>query len=181
MIPTMIGSTAIPPLCERKLPLKKDILLIEASGPRRDLRAEVLRKLGAQVDFAGDIAAARDLWRPDAYRLVLLDLRPDHKSACAFGSEMEARAPRQRVAFLTGKPEYLSDRLPALGADIPAPEPAEIASQPGKANHGPRGPLFTAAARISAARSMQNGRSKPEGTPQQSFGELVRKITEEGG
>jgi len=43
---------------------KKRVLLIDASHAKRDLRAEVLRKLGIDVDCAADMAEARSWWGP---------------------------------------------------------------------------------------------------------------------
>jgi hypothetical protein len=48
---------------------KKRVLLIDKSYAKRDLRAEVLRKLGIDVDSAADIVEARVWWRPALYDL----------------------------------------------------------------------------------------------------------------
>ena len=50
---------------------KKRVLLIDTSHAKRDLRAEVLRKLGIDVDSAADIVEARVWWKPARYDLVL--------------------------------------------------------------------------------------------------------------
>ena len=52
---------------------KKRVLLIDTSHSKRDLRAEVMRKLGIDVDSAADIAEARIWWRPALYDLVLMN------------------------------------------------------------------------------------------------------------
>ena len=44
---------------------KKRILLLDTSQTKRDLRADVMRKLGIEVDCAADIAEARLLWQAD--------------------------------------------------------------------------------------------------------------------
>jgi DNA-binding response OmpR family regulator len=53
---------------------KKRVLLIDSSHAKRDLRAQVLRKFGMDVDSAADIAEARAWWRPALYNLVLINL-----------------------------------------------------------------------------------------------------------
>ena len=53
---------------------KKKVLLVDASSRKRDLRAEVMRKLGMDVDCAADIDEARSWWRVNLYDLVLMNL-----------------------------------------------------------------------------------------------------------
>ncbi len=53
---------------------KKRVLLIDTSHAKRDLRSEVLRKRGMDVDSAVDIAEARAWWRPALYDLVLINM-----------------------------------------------------------------------------------------------------------
>ncbi len=43
---------------------KKRVFLIDASHAKRDLRAEVMRKVGIDVDSAAEFAEARVWWRP---------------------------------------------------------------------------------------------------------------------
>jgi len=56
---------------------KKRVLLIDSSHTKRDLRAEVLRKLGIDVDSAADIAEARSWWKPALYDLVLINMEKE--------------------------------------------------------------------------------------------------------
>ena len=95
---------------------KKRILLVVSDDIRRDLRARVLRKLGADVECAADISEARSLWRADSYNLVLLDVFRDSRNAEEFCAEVKAAKPPQAVAFLVGKPDYVaaSPRIDAL-------------------------------------------------------------------
>jgi CheY-like chemotaxis protein len=51
---------------------KKRVLLLDTSQTKRDLRAEVMRKLGIDVDCAADVLEARSWWRADLYNLVLM-------------------------------------------------------------------------------------------------------------
>jgi len=91
---------------ERK---KKRVLLIDASHPKRDLRAGVMRKLGMDVDCAADITEARSWWRAALYDLVLVNMEkgPGHRDR--FCKDIRGATPPQRMAFLVGKPEYLAD------------------------------------------------------------------------
>ena len=50
---------------------KKRVLLLDTSQTKRDLRADVMRKLGIEVDCAADVIEARCWWRADLYDLVL--------------------------------------------------------------------------------------------------------------
>ena len=87
---------------------KKRILLVVSDDVRRDLRARVLQKLGADVDCAADISEARSLWRADSYNLVLLDVARDARNAEEFCADVKAAKPPQAVAFLVGKPDYIA-------------------------------------------------------------------------
>jgi len=58
----------------RSLLKKKRVLLVDTSPTKRYLRAEVMLKLGMEVDCAADICEARCWWRADLYNLVLLNV-----------------------------------------------------------------------------------------------------------
>jgi CheY-like chemotaxis protein len=91
-------------------PLKrKRVLLIDTSHAKRDLRAEVLRKLGIDVDSAPDIAEARAWWRPALYDLVLINMEEGRGQRDKFCDDLRSATPPQRLAFLVGQPKYLSD------------------------------------------------------------------------
>ena len=98
---------------------KKRVLLVDSFATRRDLRARVMQKLGIEVDCAADISEARSLWRADSYNLVLMNVPNDAASAEEFCCEVKNAKPPQRVAFLVGKPEYLSASQAADGMPIP--------------------------------------------------------------
>ena len=53
---------------------KKRVLLVDTSRTKRDLRAEVMRRLGMEVDCAADIPEARAWWKADLYDLVLINV-----------------------------------------------------------------------------------------------------------
>ena len=87
---------------------KKRILPVDSFATRRDLRAQVMRKMGMEVDCAADISEARSLWRADSYNLVLMNVRNETINVESFCVEVRAAKPPQVIAFLVGKPEYLA-------------------------------------------------------------------------
>jgi len=88
---------------------KKRLLLVDASHAQRDLRAEVLRRRGIDVDSASDIAEARIWWRPALYDLVLIHMEKGSGQRDKFCDELRSAHPPQRLAFLVGRPAYLTD------------------------------------------------------------------------
>jgi CheY-like chemotaxis protein len=88
---------------------KKRVLLIDTSHAKRDLRAEVLRKVGIDVDSAADIVEARVWWRPALYDLVLINMEKGRGQRDKFCDDVRSATPPQRLAFLVGQPEYLAD------------------------------------------------------------------------
>ena len=88
---------------------KKRVLLIDTSHAKRDLRAEVLRKLGIDVDSAADIVEARVWWKPALYDLVLISMEKGRGHRDKFCDDVRSATPPQRLAFLIGQPEYLAD------------------------------------------------------------------------
>jgi hypothetical protein len=88
---------------------KKRVLLVDSSPTKRELRAEVMRKLGIDVDSAADIPEARCWWRPDLYDLVLFNVEKDGGHRDRFCEDIRSVTPRQQLAFLVGKPDYLAD------------------------------------------------------------------------
>ena len=88
---------------------KKRVLLIDTSHAKRDLRADIMRKLGIDVDSASDIVEARIWWRPALYDLVLINMEKGRGQRDKFCDDLRSATPPQRVAFLVGQPEYLTD------------------------------------------------------------------------
>jgi len=88
---------------------KKRVLLIDASQAKRELRAEVMRKFGIDVDCAADIAEARSWWRAALYDLVLINMEKGDGFRDRFCNDVRGATPTQRLAFLVGQPEYLAD------------------------------------------------------------------------
>ena len=64
-----------PPLRGRSVFDGKRVLLIDPHQRARDVRASVLRSRGIEVDATDSLQAARSLWRPKLYDLMMLDAR----------------------------------------------------------------------------------------------------------
>lgn len=144
------------------------VLLVDTSHAKRDLRAEVLRKLGMYVDSAADIAEARSWWRPALYDLVLINVEKGKGQRDKFCDDVRSATPPQRLAFLVGQPEYLVD---APNADQEllmdrGDEPAilgrngKAALSGGREGRAGRWGILEASRRISAVRSASVARTK---------------------
>ena len=145
---------------------KKRVLLIDTSHAKRDLRAEVLRKLGIDVDSAADIVEARVWWKPALYDLVLINMEKGRGQRDKFCDDVRSATPSQRLAFLVGQPEYLAespnaneefvaenrDEEAAIGAkSIVATDPRDTTQRWG---------ILEASRRISAVRSASIARTQ---------------------
>ena len=69
MPPASLLSTPIPDGVK-----KKRVLLVDTSRAKRELRAEVMRKFGMDVDCAANADEARSWWKADFYDLVLINM-----------------------------------------------------------------------------------------------------------
>ena len=162
---------------------KKRVLLVDTSQAKRELRAEVMRKFGMDVDCAADIPEARSWWRAALYDLVLVDMEKGQGYRDEFCDDVRGATPPQRLAFLVGKPDYLADAARANGessvqtnndavqlADLRAALSAESGDQP------QRWGILEASRKISAVRSASLARTQamralpamprdPEGRP----------------
>jgi len=138
---------------------KKRVLLVDTSQTKRELRAEVMRKLGMDVDCAVDIAEARSWWRAALYDLVLINMEEGHGHRDKFCDDVRSATPPQRLAFLVGKPEYLADspdpgnEIPVENADDNVVGDLKVASSPDRGDLTPRWGILAASRRISAVRS----------------------------
>ena len=94
---------------------KKRVLLVDTSTHTRELRSEIMRKLGIDVDCAADINEAVSWWRADLYNLVLIGTHDDIGQRDDFCAVMRNATPRQHLAFLVGKPDYLSNAAKGNG------------------------------------------------------------------
>lgn len=144
---------------------KKRVLLLDISTHTRELRAEVMRRLGIDVDCAADISEARSWWKAGLYDLVLIDMENGSRHRAKFCEDMRDATPRQRLAFLVGEPQYL--------ADFPNDDAASVSdsgaqSLPGNvkvalsvdASSRERWGILEASRRIAAVRLTCNARSR---------------------
>lgn len=145
---------------------KKRVLLVDTSQAKRELRAEVMRKLGVDVDCAADIAEARIWWRAALYDLVLINMEEGHGYRDKFCDDIRNATPPQRFAFLVGQPEYLADspnadnEIPVDNADNDVVGDLKVVSS---ADHGDltqRWGILEASRRISAVRSASIARTQ---------------------
>jgi CheY-like chemotaxis protein len=177
---------------------KKRVLLVDTCRVKRDIRAETMRRLGLEVDCAGDIGEARGWWKPDLYNLVLFHVEDEQVRRDKFCDDIRISAPQQQIAFFVGKPEYLASLPHTNGAsashtdDPVSRQPSATVIPPIPALGPQRWGILEACRRISAVRSVADARSRAmrdKPTPPrdleaaalkrsqlfQDFGENVRK------
>jgi CheY-like chemotaxis protein len=99
---------------DRKIPASK-ISILDTNSERRTLRKKIMALRGVEVIGASDLMEASSIWQRDRYDMVLLDIRMDHRGCMAFRDEIKKDNPRQVVAFLVGKPNYV-EIDPSLGS-----------------------------------------------------------------
>jgi CheY-like chemotaxis protein len=146
---------------------KKRVLLVDTSTAKRELRAEVMRKLGMDVDCAADISEARSWWRADLYDLVLINADKGAGHRDKFCDDIRSATPSQHMAFLVGKPEYLAN-LPGSDGEAAVPVHHDVALigdvktalSIDLADLSQRWGIMEASRRISAVRSASNARTK---------------------
>lgn len=139
---------------------KKRVLLVDTSSHKRELRAEIMRKLGIDVDCAADIGEAISWWRADLYNLVLINAQNDVGQRDDFCEVIRNATPPQQLAFLVGKPEYLADAPKANGQssipeNIEQVQVVDLSASLSAENDDPpqRWGILEASRRISAVRS----------------------------
>ncbi len=98
--------------------LKKCALLMDSNPERRALRKKIMALHGVEMIGAGDLDEAASIWHQDRYDMVLIDIRKDYSGALALRDEIKKDSPGQMVAFLVGKPDYVS-LDPAPGSYVP--------------------------------------------------------------
>src|SRR5271155_4997252 len=144
---------------------KKRVLLLDTSQTKRDLRADVMRKLGIDVDCAADVLEARCWWRADLYNLVLINVAGETDSRDKFCIDLRSSTPPQRIAFFVGGPEYLaaaphSDEAPAELDDALRKEMVAALLAQGAGNSSQRWGILEACRKISSVRSASEARSR---------------------
>jgi hypothetical protein len=145
---------------------KKRVLLVDTSEAKRELRAEVMRKLGMEVDCAADIAEARSWWRAALYDLVLIDMGKGQGNRDKFCDDIRSATPPQRLAFLVGQPKYLANlpngdqESPLHNADDPIMGDLKINLAADGGDLTQRWGILEASRRISAVRSTSAARTQ---------------------
>ncbi len=103
----------------RQSPIRSDlhgkrVLLVDRCEATREVRAAVLQSHGVEFHAADSLQAARFLWQPDFYSLILLDVKRHLPGeTLEFYEQIKRAQPGQRFAFLVGPPVYLSRTWPA--------------------------------------------------------------------
>jgi hypothetical protein len=161
---------------------ERNILLLDATETRSLARATALRALGATVQCAFTVEAARSAWKPGSHQLVMIDLTDGGASFQQFYLDAQAASGKQAFAFYTAEPPYLSSTpVPASvgGAprrNRPAATPKTAKNGNGKAEAGGRrSPVAEATGRISSLRqrtTRQEAMSREERSL--SFGDAVK-------
>ena len=145
---------------------KKRVLLLDTSQTKRDLRADVMRQLGIEVDCAADVLEARCWWRADLYNLVLISAAVEIDSRDKFCTDIRGAIPPQRIAFFVGGPEYLaaaphSDEAPVEAGVL---DKAMVAALLAQGSHNSlqqqRWGILEACRKISSVRSVSEARSR---------------------
>ncbi len=112
-----------PPLSGQQVLEGKKVLLIDPNQPTRDVRIRVLQSHGVEVRVAEDLSAARFLWQPNVYDLILLDVRRHLPGeALEFYEQIITASPKEHFAFLVGPPVYLSRTWPGEVIEVGASE-----------------------------------------------------------
>jgi CheY-like chemotaxis protein len=164
-------TTPLPPSFPLSAPIpravkKKRVLLVDTSQAKRELRAEVMRKLGMEIDCAADIADARSWWRAALYDLVLINMKKGLGHRDRFCDEVRAANPPQRLAFLVGQPDYLADsphaddEWPVLNADDHIVDNSKVAFAADRGDLAQQWGILEASRRISAVRSASLARTR---------------------
>jgi CheY-like chemotaxis protein len=146
---------------------KKRVLLVDSSRVTRDLRSETMRRLGAEVDCAADLAEARCWWRADLYNLVLMGVSASPTQTEKFCDDIRRFMPGQRIMFLVGRPDYLAaaarecESVPQTANQsdamyLDSQDKRSLSSNGSSQRWG----ILEACHRISAVRSKMNARTK---------------------
>jgi len=81
---------------------------MDSNPERRALRKKIMALHGVEMIGAGDLEEAASIWHRDRYDMVLIDIRKDYGGALALRDEIKKDSPEQIVAFLVGRPDYIS-------------------------------------------------------------------------
>jgi CheY-like chemotaxis protein len=110
-----------PPLRGQPVLEGKKVLLIDPNHFTCDVRIRVLQNHGVEVHEADSLQAARFLWQPNVYDLILLDVRRHLPGeALEFYEQIKTASPKEHFAFLVGPPVYVSRRWPGEVTEVDA-------------------------------------------------------------
>jgi DNA-binding response OmpR family regulator len=79
--------------------LKRVLLVLDNEAIGQTVQQE-LSDSGYDVHWAKSLEAAEALWQPNAFDVVLLDVRNDGNRSREFVNRIRAQAPGQRIHFL---------------------------------------------------------------------------------
>jgi hypothetical protein len=97
------------------------ILLLLCAGAER-VRKSLQKR--AQLDCAGSVSGAKELWKPGRYDIVLAAFDRDPKASARLCDEIKKQSPNQLLIFLVGSGEDLPPE-PCPDAVFPKEEPPE--------------------------------------------------------
>jgi len=83
------------------------VLLIDRDPSRQFERASSMRRCGLRVDCAADVQAAFELWQPEKYRLVLIEMSEAEGDVQAFCQRLKQHSPPQKVGIYRSAPPYI--------------------------------------------------------------------------
>ncbi len=95
------------PFSKRSDRQTKTVLLVESSSPARDRHSATLVRNGYSVSTADSIAAARDLFSPRKFGLVVLSLNGFGEAAAAFCHDIKESDSNQLVALIFNPDQQL--------------------------------------------------------------------------
>lgn len=159
------------------LPPKNRVLLVDASQPRRQMRASGMRLRGVVVECAGTGDEARSAWKLGSHELVLIEFRDGGADLYEFYRHVLTSSTVQKFGFYTAHSPYItssfSDRVDEddESAHLPGGELQSLLHK-GAPSARFRGGIPEAARRIAAIRPLTHGASREAGT---SFSAAVRR------
>lgn len=156
-------------------PFERNILLLDVTETRSLARATALRTLGATVQCAFTVEAARSAWKPGSHQLVMIDLSDGGAVFQQFYQDAQAASAKQAFAFYTSQPPYLSPTPVDESATISVTRRRAAAVKPGaKVDNGGRSQMAAATGRIAALRPRERGERSTKAGRSLSFGDAVK-------
>ncbi|MDP9267826.1 MAG: hypothetical protein M3P27_05810 [Acidobacteriota bacterium] len=156
---------------------ERNVLLLDVTETRSLARATALRTLGATVQCAFTVEAARLAWKPGSHQLVMIDLSDGGAVFQQFYQDAQAASAKQAFAFYTSEPPYLSS-TPVEAAATSATSPRRKApAKPGaRVDNGGRSQMAAASGRIAALRPREHSRAErsTKAGRSLSFGDAVK-------